>query len=427
MNNTQVNVNKTKLSILSIPRERYWIFVSAITQLLYLESIKSSIGSDFDSSQNDSDSEAEDMYGSCTIPNIASTIKNLDNTSKSNKPSDITQAESDIDSKTEIPRTNSYDELEGVNDGDENNFFHVAFTPSECTIICAEKIMTLKFKEPLKLCQDLKYDNIILVKEQFLLLQIDSDGSYDNSLRILDLTKPLSDNKIPLFFISSHFNDLVLIPYRIKDKVISVLQMRNFEFSDISNSYILNSEVTLSSSFGDLQSEFTTESTSNTMIEDSTFHLFKEVGTEPLIDKSCRLLLTAARVTEVRSSIMKAANIISSNLIPEYFTITRTSLNELSLILPKSEKIRRLLGFDSKLIIGSTQDVIIPISIDLSKLPIDSTGIVAGVASKIIHGIGDNSSLVSYSFEMKYFSMARSAVLMIPKENIEAVTCILNK
>ena len=63
---------------------------------------------------------------------------------------------------------------------------------------------------------------------------------------------------------------------------------------------------------------------------------------------------------------------------------------------------------------GSLLDTIIPISIDLSKLEINSTGIVAGLASKL----SDTGLLY-------YLSMARSGVIMIPKENIGVVGEIL--
>ena len=72
------------------------------------------------------------------------------------------------------------------------------------------------FQQPIEICKQLNYHDVQLLPEKYLCLSVDCDGSSDNSLRILEL--PLSENNISLFFISSHFNDIVLIPYDLKKK-----------------------------------------------------------------------------------------------------------------------------------------------------------------------------------------------------------------
>ena len=153
---------------------------------------------------------------------------------------------------------------------------------------------------------------------------------------------------------------------------------------------------------------------------------FVENGTIiPCINSNVKLLLTGSRSGKVIDSIMKTSKIVSDRKLPEYFCITRTSFNEVSLILPRSSRKRSLMGFHSKNIIGSVQDIIIPITIDLQKLPLDSTGIVAGLSSKLLEGVKANTNLYD-TFEMSYLSMARSAIMMIPEENLEQVAHILN-
>ncbi|KAK6200948.1 ACT domain-containing protein [Scheffersomyces amazonensis] len=282
--------------------------------------------------------------------------------------------------------------------------------------------MKTYFKNPIKICQELNYDDVKVIDQNFLSLQVDSDGSFDNSLRILELTKPLSENNISLFFLSSHFSDIVLIPYIFKEKVISILTKKNFEFSDISNSYIMTPNDLIDPSM--LNDSDEDKELGSQRFENKTFKLFKDSNIKPIVNRNVKLLLTGARAGEVNNTILKTAKILSSfNSIPDYYAITRTSINEVSLILPKSSKKRLSMGFDSKNIIGSTQDIIIPITIDFSKLPLDSTGIVAGVASKLINGLKKyNDSTI----EMNYFSMARSGMIMIPKENIDVISEILN-
>lgn len=303
---------------------------------------------------------------------------------------------------------------------DDSYFFHLAFTPIECTVICSTSVMEKLFTKPLQVCSELNYHDVKLINQTFLTLQIDSDGSFNNNPRILELTKPLSENNISLFFLSSHFSDIVLIPYNLKKKVINILTKHNFQFSDISNSYIVTSNT-------EDEVQPPKADPSNEKLEITTFNLFKSSKIKPKINKQVNLLLTGARPGETMDTIFKTAKIISANNVPDYFAITRTSINEVSLILPKSARKRELMGFSTNNIIGSDQDVIVPITIDLYKLPLDSTGIVAGLASKIINGIRDTPELVGSPFEMNYLSMARSAIVMIPRENLDVVTKILKE
>lgn len=418
----QVQINPTKLSILSIKRSKYWIFKSAILEFLHLEASRNSKEEEVYSSEDEIDSlndkfsylnrlKRNSLYelsltssysprGRKKHGSVSSTSsfneKEIDNSSKD---------ESKDDSKDKEESVDEYEE-----DDESNYFFHIAFTPIECTIICSTVIMTKLFTKPLNLCESLGYDDVKLVEEKFVNLQIDSGGNDNN--RILQLTKPLSENNISLFFLSSHFSDIVLIPHHLEEKVINILTQNNFEFNDISGSYIINN----------FNKEESTESTVD--LVEKTFKLFKDSNIRPIINKDISLLLTGSRSNDVTTTILKTATNISKDNIPNYFAITRTSVNEMSLILPKSSKTRAKLGFQSKFLIGSTQDIINPITIDLQKLPLDSTGIVAGMASMIINGV--NSFPIDYPFELNYLSMARSAILMIPKENIDLVDEILN-
>lgn len=373
---TQVHLNPTKLLILSIARDKYWIFASNILRLLHRE------GEKFGYDKNDqSDDEIE---------------------------SDESSEEESV--KTELPTDNSIRQLD-PDISSENYFFHIAFTPKECTLVFSSNLAIL-FDDPLKASKKLQYDDCKLLEQNFLSIQVDSDGTFNNSEKILELTRPLSENKIPLFFFLTHFNDIVLIPDNLKQKVVEILSSHNFEFSDISNSYI---------SVGDKKEELN----NNRTMEYETFDTFKRFNISPIVNKNVRLLLTGARSGETSNTISKTMKILSSfDLIPDYFAITRTSLNEISLILPKSSKIRSSLGFTAKNIIGSTQDVIIPITIDFSKLPINSTGIVSGVASKLLYGLWESND--ETLLEMSYLSMAQSGIIMIPEENLKIVEDIIS-
>lgn len=388
---TEIRLNPIKLSIISISRDKYWIFVSSIQQLLYKSIDNKFTG--FKGLSDDSDAKEDDeldeyssgsnTYSDGEVPTNGA----VDNSSKLSP---------------QTPPTSLDEESE------EDNFFHIALTPQECTIICSQQLMNQCFLHAIEVCQQLNYKDVQVLPETYLSLCVDSDGDTDASLRILELTEPLSENNISLFFISSYFNNVVLIPSAFKDRVVHILRKKNFEFLDISNSFIPawgSSPITAELDFEQ----------GSTVLEQQTFQTFKVEGIKPVINYKNPLLLTGSRTGDIHSTILKTCKILSAiDYIPPFFGITKAG-TQCSLLLPKSRKQRSKLGFESPYIMGSLLDTIIPISIDLSRLEINSTGIVAGLASRL----SDTGLLY-------YLSMAKSGVIMIPEENIELVSQILN-
>ncbi|KAL6014761.1 hypothetical protein ACI3LY_001729 [Candidozyma auris] len=405
----QVHLNPTKLAILSIPREKLWLFTSSILRLLRTESsIKQSLSDDSDldsmSDSSEYESETDHSYNDSSLDEFGGHTEALrrqrsdngvDNSSKPYR-SSTPQGLSDSEEETEE---------------EDGTFFHIALTPTECTVICSSALFKELFTDSLSVCKKLEFEDVVIVDEPFINLQVDSDGETYNSSRILELTRPLSENNIPLFFLSSHFTDIVLIPYKVRNQVVEILTNKSFEFSDISNSYIANLPA--------VEQKLEDLNINSTELEDKTSKLFKENNIRPKISKRSRLLLTGARPGKVKEAIDKAAMCIGSGSVPGYFVITRTSLNELSLVLPGSSRQRVAMGFDFKSIIGSASDIIFPISIDFRSLPLDLTGVVAGLAGRIFRNC-------EADIEMSYLSMARSGVLMIPEENLESVASVVN-
>lgn len=405
------------------------MFSSAILLLLHQEANKYTTNTYYDSEtessgpededeedeveEEDSASEkSEDLSSGNPSTGVLGPQSPIDNSSKPNNLDQLIDTESDEDNTTED------------SDEEDSYFFHIAFTPKECTVMCSSKVMYTLFKEPLKHSRATDpLSTVKLLDEEFVTLQVDSSDGYDNSSKVLLLTKPLSTNNIPLFFLSTHFGDIVLIPETSREKVIKILSQKNFEFSNLSNSYI-NVKLDELTPIGVGSSG---SNSPNLDIEQKAFVLFNDANVTPIINKSTKLLLTGSRLGEVSKTLLKTAtNLasidIQSESFPEYFAVTRTSLNEVSLLLPKSSKKRAKLGFPSKCIIGSTQDAIIPITIDLNALPLDSTGIVAGLASRLLRGSKTRSQ---FPLEMSYLSMARSGIVMVPQEDIELITSIL--
>lgn len=424
--------------MLLIPRDKLWIFTGPLLLLLYAEARKSGQSDDESETASEDDDSEHEAYFSPDGPESPikqkqshsprltrqNSEKSWSSISSRQRQSFADSAQVDNSSKN-LPvnhHENNFDASEAssgtsASSGDSANFFfHVAFTPNECTVICSESAASEFFTEPLKVCKKLHFGDVQLLERQFLSLQVDSDGVFNNGSRILELTRPFSENNISLYFLSSHFSDIVLIPFELKEKVIHILAQKKFEFSHSSNSYIVNE-------FESGEKLLANE----TSVEQQLHANFETYGSQitPQINYNVKLLLTGSRPGEENNTIFKTAKLISSNRVPSYFSITRTSSSEVSLILPKSSKARAAMGFGSKFIIGSTDDILLPITVDLNTLPLDSAGIVSGLASKIINGIKQAPDSADNSYEMCYLSMAKSGVVMIPQENIELVARVL--
>lgn len=432
--NTQVHLNHTLISILTFPRDRYWIFASSILQLLYQEAAlyRADGGSDAESSDEALNNEenypdahsrtrrATPLAASGAFQRLAASAGCLPPSGSQTSPIDNSLKHTSLD---QVVAADSDDESSSAasleDDRDASHiFFHIAFTPLECTVMCSVRVLAALFGEPLALCAQLNDARVEVLPDEYITLQVDSSDGYDNSTKVLLLTKPLSLNRIPLFFLSTHFGDIVLIPKSSQDKVVGILTQRNFKFSSLSNSYVKVD-----------RPEDLAASTSPTLdVEQQTFTLFHRAHIVPVIDTKCKLLLTGARSGEVAATLAKVATALAATKaespeFPNYFAITRTSLNEVSLLLPKSASVRARLGFPSRSIIGLTQDLIIPIIISLEALPLDSTGIVAGLASKLLSG---SQRKAHGPLEMSYLSMAKSGIVMVPLEDIALVSQILS-
>lgn len=390
--NTQVQLFSTKLSIITLPRKDYWIFSSGVQKLLHRVA-------DFNYSDyeyiSDSDTDDEGQLSHTDNSTVSSAI---------------------------LSTSISGGDRVKDDDDDDGLFFHVAFTPQECTIMCSEQLAQEYFQGPLDAAGKLDIPCQML-SERYLALMVAGDG-LNMGERVLELTEPLSSADISLFFLSNYFSDIVLIPESARDQVVSILEMKGFFFSNVSQSYVVESTE-------DLARLKISDPTRSQGLDDRAFQLFDNAHIEPEIEGT-KLLLTGARAGHSGEVITTTANALAkcdindvSEDFADYFAITRTSSREVALLLPKSSRIRARLGYQSKYLAGSTSDVVVPIKIDLSKLPVDSKGIVAGIALKLLKKADEG--VFEGPFEMSYLSMAKSAIVMIPKENAEAATRIFQK
>lgn len=108
---------------------------------------------------------------------------------------------------------------------------------------------------------------------------------------------------------------------------------------------------------------------------------------------------------------------------PQFLSVTLTDAEPASLLLQK--EMLGLFGSDDVLL-GSKEDVLIPIVLDLRGLPVDSTGIVCGVAGRLVGGTsGKGGYFDAGAIEMSYLSTARAGTVIVAEEDLARAVAAL--
>lgn len=241
--------------------------------------------------------------------------------------------------------------------------------------------------------------------------------------------------------------------------VSSPVMTTSAHHSRVTSAVALHTENPFESSF-DLLDDSKTPSTpppsSISELEARTFALMARRNIVPSVDPTLHLLVCAGR----RDLSMRAgsepgnvsAAIMSTRLqlglvrclirMPRarFFSVTLTDTEPASLLLERDlltefEDGQR--GDDDVLLLGSREDVLVPITLDLRDLPMESTGIVCGVAGRLVGGLrsrpgtrdisspGAQLSDVPETLEMSYLSTARAGTVMVAERELEsALACL---
>lgn len=187
-------------------------------------------------------------------------------------------------------------------------------------------------------------------------------------------------------------------------------------------------------------------------LEARTISIMSRRNIEPIVDTSLQLVLCAGRrdlsMRPGSDSANTSAMIMNTRLqlglvrclirMPRarFFSVTLTDTEPASLLLEKSllaEFEDGAQGEDDALLLGSKEDSLIPITLDLRDLPMESTGIVCGIAGRLVGRMrsrpatGDDASPgaqwdenASETVEMSYLSTARAGTVMVAEAQLQA-------
>ncbi|KAH7165960.1 hypothetical protein EDB81DRAFT_268539 [Dactylonectria macrodidyma] len=330
------------------------------------------------------------------------------------------------------PRESPEFELQGLTSDGQHGFLNISVTPIECSLVCHSSWAQNVFEPVLQTLSREAAKTVSISKDSYLILSVISAG-LDVAGRVMELTSPLALAGIPLFFITTYYSDFILVPTKERANVTQSLLAKGFELSD--NNFVSPGAYghNRGPSRGSSSSPPNTPPPSNVAeLQTRTFNLLKKRDVAPYIVEGLELVHCSGREMSQLSHFnhrpvasRHAANngrrpswadnvdtklytCIISALVsqPRFISITLAQEDPPSLLLDKT-----LLEVFGDSLVGDIESSLIPIFLDLDNLPFESTGIVCGVAGRLVQDMQ-----MTASFELSYLSTARAGAVVLSEE-----------
>ncbi|KAL5047339.1 hypothetical protein BDW71DRAFT_206465 [Aspergillus fruticulosus] len=295
-------------------------------------------------------------------------------------------------------------------------FLNLSITPVECSIMCPRQLADEYFAPLLERFFQLgssSQSRLSISNDDFIAMQVYGEG-LEAGQRVLELTTPLAMAGISIFFISTYFADYIIVPFKSKAQVIEALESRGFQFEISTEVFINNNQPSLNSPFSPISSlsastlsspPATPPPSSLNELQKRTFSSLRRNNIIPCVDTSLRLVQCAAhhRFTNDDSSIAILRDALTTALVvdkPRFLSLTLTAADPAASLLLEQRLLPRFSSDptsladgddESSLLLGSKEDILFPIMLDLRKLPLEATGIVCGVASRLADATHDRS------------------------------------
>lgn len=323
-------------------------------------------------------------------------------------------------------------ELQGLTSDGQHGFLNISITGLECSLVCHSSWAKNVFEPVLKTLPHDVAKTVSISKDSYMILSVISAG-LDAGGRVMELTSPLALAGISIFFITTYYSDFILVPTKERQHVVESLEAKGFELCDgdfmapglHSHGQCANRPTTSPPN--------TPPPSSVAELQTRTFELLKKRNVAPNVEEGLELVQCSGREhsqlanhSYQRPSVSRhptgmgrrpswADNVdtklytcIISALIlqPRFMSITLAQEDPPSLLLDK-----KLLNIFGDSLIGDTEGCWIPIFLDLASLPLEATGIVCGIAGKLVQDMQ-----MTESPELSYLSTARAGVVILPEE-----------
>lgn len=203
--------------------------------------------------------------------------------------------------------------------------------------------------------------------------------------------------------------------------MIRALEERGFAFEKSAEAYVNvaahHRNASSSSSF-EINLPLTPPPTTISELQARTLSLLKRRNIVPEVHRSLHLVQCAGRRDSPGNHSSQDLELqigLTKSLVhpPRFLSLTLTESEPASLLLQKST----LSNFSSDdVLLGSKEDILIPITLNLEPLPFGATGIVCGVAGKLV---GETSGDLSEAVDMRYLSTARTGTVIVDEKDLE--------
>ncbi|KAF1967429.1 hypothetical protein BU23DRAFT_573175 [Bimuria novae-zelandiae CBS 107.79] len=312
----------------------------------------------------------------------------------------------------------------------QNPFLNISVTPIECSVVCSRRLANELFVPTLNLLDATSRSQVSITSEDYVVMQVDGEG-LDAGQRVLELTSPLALAGISIFFITTYFSDYILVPIRYRTQVVHALEERGFQFEDQTSSYVnpIHHGRKLSSPTFEVRPPGTPPPATVSELQTRTFATLKRRNIIPTVGSHLRLVQCAGSRESAngmsssrnRNSQTSAADdALHLGLVkclitpphPRFLSLTLTDTEPASLLLDHT----LLPHFTHDILLGSKEDYLVPITLDLRELPMESTGIVCGVAGRLV---GGTTGPLGNPVEMSYLSTARAGTVMVAEHELE--------
>ncbi|EWC45020.1 hypothetical protein DRE_06300 [Drechslerella stenobrocha 248] len=299
-----------------------------------------------------------------------------------------------------------------------NVFVNVSITPVECSVVCAHEVAQKLFQPILDGLEPERRETVVVSEDEYVVIQVDGEG-FDAGQRVLELTSPLALAGVSIFFITTYFSDYILVPSRNRSNVTKALQRRGFVFEKHVDAYVTTHQRTPSES----QPPTPPPTITIPELQERTFSLLKQHEVVPKVSRGSELLLCAGR----RSTNLTPDETMHLGLVqclinkPDFLSVTLTDSEPPSFLLERH--MLHLFGPNDTLL-GNKHEILIPIVLDLRDLPVESTGIICGVAGRLC---GETGGFLERTdpVDMSYLSTARAGTVMVAEDDIDRAMAVL--
>lgn len=323
--------------------------------------------------------------------------------------------------------------VEGLSIDNKHGFLNISITPVECSVVCHNNWARKVFEPVIKRLPKDASKTVTISKDSYLILSVES-AAMDAGSRVMELTSPLALAGIPIFFITTYYSDFILVPAKDRQTVQQALLARGFEFSDEST-FVSPSAHSRGPSVSS-QPPSTPPPSNVAELQTRTFQLLKKRNIVPYIEDDLSLVLVSgkehSKTTQMsdyrrpvpsrqptgngysnrRSWLDNVDAKLYTSLIsvlvlqPRFLSMTLAQEDPPSLLLDKVH-----LGVFGDSVVGDMSGDLVPIFLDLEDLTPEATGIVSGVAGKLVSEM--HMAETGVSEQLSYLSTARAGAVIL--------------